>query len=53
MEQLFETGATAIVIGFASLGMFGLCCITALAVVWVIWTTVRVTKGSKNDIHRL
>ena len=52
MEQFLRMGATAVVIGFASLGMFGICCITALAVVWVTWTTVRVIKGSKNDLHR-
>lgn len=48
MEQLLRIGATAGMIGFVALGVFGLCCIAALAVVGLIgWVAQRI--GGRDD----
>lgn len=48
MEQILRTGATAGVIGFVALGVFGLCCVAALAVVGLVgWVAQKI--GGHDD----
>jgi len=49
MEQLLRIGATAGVIGFVALGVFGMCCMAALAVVGLIGATVHAIRGDDDD----
>jgi len=48
MEQLLRIGATAGVIGFVAVGVFGMCCIGALAIVGLgSWVAQKI--GGRDD----